>query len=76
MEYSIVDFAYKIIEMDRTIKHQEKTIKHLMSLRDEYFKFLDNQKKHNDENVGNIFKLLLNPNIVKLYDDSNNLEED
>lgn len=59
----IVDFAWKIIEMDRTIREQESEIIRLQKIKSDYDELLDSSTKHSNKMMSNFLEVILKPGV-------------
>lgn len=65
MNINIVDLAWQIIEMQRTILEQERKIERLARIEKDYNELLDSSLKYGNAMMGNMLKLYMTPGIVK-----------
>jgi hypothetical protein len=61
----IVDFAYQVIEMDRTIRWQAQEIERLREFEQMYRAELDNSLRHGREMMCNVLRLALTPGVME-----------
>ena len=67
MKMTVVDFAWQVIEMQRTIDTQERQITRLMRIEDEYNQLLDSSMAHGRAMMGNVLKLCMTPGVVDAF---------
>jgi hypothetical protein len=61
---NVIDFAWQVIEMRRTIEEQERQITRLMRIEEEYNNLLDSNIQHSQVMMGNLLTLCLTPGVV------------
>ena len=62
---NVVDFAWQVIEMQRTIDAQERQITRLMRIEEDYNALLDSSREHGRAMMGNVLKLCMTPGAVE-----------
>ena len=62
---NVVDFAWQVIEMQRTIDAQERQITRLMRIEEDYNALLDSSMEHGRAMMGNVLKLCMTPGVVE-----------
>ena len=63
--YDLVDLAYQVIKMHKTIEEQELEILRLQDIERDYLKLLDNSISHANTMMGNTLKLLMTPGVAE-----------
>jgi hypothetical protein len=63
MMANVVDIAYQIIDMHRTIISLQDEVETLREYKDKYHKLLDSSISHSNQMIGNTVKLLLTPGV-------------
>jgi hypothetical protein len=61
----VVDFAWQVIEMQRTIDAQEREITRFMRIEEDYNKLLDSSMEHGRAMMGNVLKLCMTPGVIE-----------
>jgi hypothetical protein len=61
----VVDFAWQVIEMQRTIDAQEREITRLMKIEEDYNSLLDSSIEHGRAMMGNVLKLCMTPGVIE-----------
>lgn len=56
MGMNVVDFAWQVIEMHRTILDQEREIERLTRIEENYNALLDSSLEHSKAIIGNVLK--------------------
>ena len=62
---NVVDFAWQVIEMQRTIDAQERQITRLMQIEDDYNALLESSAGHGRVMSGHVLKLCMTPGVVE-----------
>jgi len=65
MKMNVVDLAWQVIEMQRTIDEQERQITRLMRIEEDYNSLMDSSLEHGRAMMGNVLKLCLTPGVVE-----------
>lgn len=61
----VVDFAWQVIDMQRTINEQDREIARLMKIEEDYHKLLDSSIEHNRIMMGNVLELCMTPGVIE-----------
>lgn len=61
----VVDFAWQVIDMQRTINEQDREITRLMKIEEDYHKLLDSSIEHNRIMMGNVLELCMTPGVIE-----------
>ena len=67
MKMNVVDFAWQVIEMQRTLDAQELQITRLMRIEEDYNQLLQSSIEHGRAMMGNVLKLCMMPGVVGAY---------
>lgn len=62
---NIVNLAWQIIEMHRTILEQEREIARLERIEKDYNELLDSSLKHGSAIMGNVLKMRMTPGVIE-----------
>lgn len=65
--FNVVEFAYQIIGMDKTLRAQKAKIDELEQYRKDYFELLNSSIKHNDAMMGNLLKVILTEGVGEQF---------
>jgi hypothetical protein len=65
MKMNVVDLAWQVIEMQRTIDEQERQITRLMRIEEDYNSLMDSSLEHGRAMMGNVLKLCMTPGVVE-----------
>lgn len=63
--YDLVDLAYQVIKMHKTIEEQELEILRLQVIERDYHKLLDDSISHANAMMGNTLKMLMTPGVAE-----------
>lgn len=64
MKMNIVDFAWQVIEMQRTIDAQERQITRLLRFEEDYNALIKSSEAHSNAMMGNVLKLCMTPGVA------------
>lgn len=64
---NVVEFAWQIIGMDKTLRAQKAKIEELEQYRKEYFELLQSSIKHGDEMMFNLMKVVLTDGVGEAF---------
>lgn len=64
-QVSIVDMAYEIIDMHKTIEYLEQEVIHLKQYEKKYLALLDDSMRHSHKTMENLLKLTLTPGVAE-----------
>jgi hypothetical protein len=62
---NVVDFAWQVIEMHRTILDQEREIERLTRIEENYNDLLNSSVEHSKAMMGNVLKMCMTPGVVE-----------
>ena len=62
---NVVDLAWQVIEMQRTIDAQERQITRLMRTEEDYIALLESSTAHGRAMMGNVLELCMTPGVVE-----------
>ena len=65
MNMNVVDFAWQVIEMQRTIDAQDRQITRLMRIEGDYNQLMESSIEHGRAMMGNVLKLCMTPGVVE-----------
>ena len=61
----VVDFAWQVIDMQRTIDEQDREITRLMQYEKKYHDLLDSSIESNLTMMGNVLELCMTPGVIE-----------
>lgn len=61
---NVVDFAWQVIEMQRTIEAQEAELARLRRIERDYDELLSSSLRHGEVMMGNLLELCMTPGVV------------
>ena len=67
MKMNVVDFAWQVIEMQRTLDAQELQITRLMRIEEDYNQLMQTSIELGRAMMGNVLKLCMMPGVVGAY---------
>lgn len=64
---NVVEFAYQIVDMHKTLNKQKAQIVELEQYRKDYFELLNSSMKHNDAMMGNLLKVIMTDGVSQAF---------
>lgn len=72
---NVVEFAWQIVNMDRTLQAQKAKIAELEQYRKDYFELLNSSMKHNDAMMGNLLKVIMTDGVSREFMENGKAED-